>query len=194
MNHTWMLSATGGGTVLLFVTAFVLLQMGLRQQHMTQRIEMSRGRAPGSVATRLDMAKGAWSWLLAALGQMILRTGLLSARTLAELDVTLASSRLRGRHGLEVFIGSKIGLLVGLPLLTMAVLRGIALPHLVMLVIPAVTAIFGLLLPDIVVRYRRKRYLKKVEQGLPDGDIEAAGVDHGAAIPHVGGDVTAVRE
>ena len=168
MNHTWMLSLTGGGTVLLFVTAFGLLQMGLRQQHMTQRIEMSRGRAPGSVATRLDMAKGAWSWLLAALGQMILRTGLLSARTLAELEVTLASSKLHGRRGLEVFIGSKIGLLIGLPLLTMAVLRGIHLPHVVMLVFPAITAIVGLLLPDIVVRYRRNKYLQRVEKGLPD--------------------------
>jgi tight adherence protein C len=163
-----MLSLTGGGTVLLFVTAFGLLQMGLRQQHMTQRIEMSRGRAPGSVATRLDMAKGAWSWLLAALGQMILRTGLLSAHTLADLEVTLASSRLRGRRGLEVFIGSKIGLLIGLPLLTIAVLRGIHLPYVLTIAIPFAAAIAGLLLPDIVVRHRRKTYLQAVERGLPD--------------------------
>jgi tight adherence protein C len=69
---------------------------------------------------------------------------------------------------LEVFIGSRIGLLIGLPLLTTAVLHGIALPYVVMLVLPAAAAIGGLLLPDIVVRYRRKQYLQRVEKGLPD--------------------------
>jgi tight adherence protein C len=93
---------------------------------------------------------------------------LLSAHTLADLEVTLASSRLRGRRGLEVFIGSKIGLLIGLPLLTIAVLRGIHLPYVLTIAIPFAAAIAGLLLPDIVVRHRRKTYLQAVERGLPD--------------------------
>lgn len=168
MSQTWIILASAIGTLLLFATAFVLLQKGLRQQHMTARIEMSRGHVPLVLSTRLDMVKGAWSWVLAALGQMILRTGLLSARTLAELEVTLASSRLRGRRGLEVFIGSKIGLLIGLPLVAVVVLREIHLPYLMAMVIPFVVAIVGLLLPDILVRYRRKKYLRAVEHGLPD--------------------------
>jgi tight adherence protein C len=168
VNRTWILAATGTGTVLIFVTAFVLLQAGLRQQHLAARMEMSRGHAPLSVGTRVDMVKGAWSWLLAALGQTILRTGLLSARTLTDLEITLASSKLRGRRGLEVFIGSKIGLLIGLPLGAMALLRGVHIPYMLTIVIPAGAAVIGLLLPDVVVRYRRNKYLQRVEHGLPD--------------------------
>jgi hypothetical protein len=163
-----MLAATGASTLLLFAAAFALLQMSLRQQRLAARIQICRGQAPVAAATRQDMIKGAWSWVLAAVGQMILRTGLLSAHTLADLEVTLASSRLRGRRGLEVFIGSKIGLLIGLPLLTIAVLRGIHLPYVLTIAIPFAAAIAGLLLPDIVVRHRRKTYLQAVERGLPD--------------------------
>ncbi len=168
MNRTWMLAATGAGTLLLFAAAFALLQMSLRQQRLAARMQICRGQAPVAAATRQDMMKGAWSRGLAALGQMILRTGLLSVRTRAELELTLVSSGLRGRNGLEVFIGSKIGLLVGLPLLAMLVLRGVHLPYGVTLVIPAAASVAGLLLPDIVVRYRRKKYLQRVALGLPD--------------------------
>jgi tight adherence protein C len=50
----------------------------------------------------------------------------------------------------------------------MLVLRGIHLPYVATLVIPAAASMAGLLLPDIVVRYRRKKYLQRVERGLPD--------------------------
>jgi tight adherence protein C len=36
------------------------------------------------------------------------------------------------------------------------------------IVIPAAAAVVGLLLPDMVVRFRRKRYIQRVERGLPD--------------------------
>ncbi len=168
VNQTLILAAAGAGTMLLFTAAFMMLQTSLRRQRLAARIEMSRGRTPSSAATRLDLLKSVWSWVLAALGQLILRTGLLSARTLAELEVTLASTRLQGRRGLEVFIGSKIGLLLGLPLLATAMLRHAHVPYLLSLVLPAATAIIGLLLPDLIVRYRRKMYLQRVERGLPD--------------------------
>jgi tight adherence protein C len=47
-------------------------------------------------------------------------------------------------------------------------LRGIALPALLSMVIPVAAGVAGLLLPDVVVRYRRKHYLRRVERGLPD--------------------------
>jgi len=168
VNQGAIIGGTAGVTALLFITAFVLLQMGLRQRHLAARIEMSRGRAPPPVSTRLQMVRGAWAWVLAEVGHMIVRTGLLSARTLKELELTLVWSRLRGRRGLEIFIGSKIGLAVGLPLLMMAVQPGIHLPYVLTVVVPAVAAIIGLLLPDFVVRYRRKKYIQGVERGLPD--------------------------
>ena len=101
-------------------------------------------------------------------GQVILRTGLLSARTRAELELTLASSGLHGRNGLEIFIGSKLGLLIGLPTLAILGLRGVHVPFPLSLLIPFAAGLGGLLLPDMIVRTRRKRYIQKVERGLPD--------------------------
>jgi tight adherence protein C len=163
-----LLAATSTGTLLLVGAAFMLLQTILYQQRLAARIQMGRGQAPAPAATRHEMLKSAWSRVLAALGQLILRTGLLSSRTRAELELTLMSAGLPGRNGLEIFIGGKIGLLVGLPLLAMLALREFHLPSVLSIAIPAIAAVAGLLLPDIVVRYRRKRYIQRVERGLPD--------------------------
>jgi tight adherence protein C len=169
VTPTWLIAATGTGTLLLAVAAFMLMQMALRQRRLAVRIQMSRGQAPPPAATRQEMVKGAWSRVLATLGQLILRTGLLSSRTRAELELTLMSAGLRGRNGLEIFIGGKIGLVVGLPLLAaLAMGEFPSSSALLSIAIPIVAAVLGLLLPDMVVRYRRKRYIQRVERGLPD--------------------------
>jgi tight adherence protein C len=168
MNRTWLLTATGAGSLLFVAGTLALFQMILRQQRLATRVHMARGLAPVAVETRQEILQGIWGRALAALGQLILRTGLLSARTLAELAVTLESSGLRGRTGLEVFVGSKIGLLVALPVLAVLGLRGFHVPPVLHIAIPAFAAVAGLLLPDIVVRWRRQRYIQRVERGLPD--------------------------
>jgi tight adherence protein C len=168
MNHAWLLTATGVGTLLVVIGASVLLHVIVQQKRLVARVQMTRGQAPAPVGTRQDVLKGVWARLLAGLGQLILLTGLLSARTRADLEATLASSGLRGRTGLEVFIGAKLGLLFGLPLLAVLVLRGFHLPPMVNIAIPFAAAVAGLLAPDMLVRSRRKQYIQRVERGLPD--------------------------
>jgi tight adherence protein C len=168
MMQYWLLTATGAGTLLLGIAAFMLLQLMRQQQHLIARVQASRGLAPTLVGTRQEAAHRTWTRVVAALGQVILRTGLLSARTRKGLEQTLVSAGLRGRNGLELFIGCKIVLVFGLPFLTVLALRGITLPSVLPIAIPVAAAVIGLLLPDMVVRYRRKHYLKRVEGGLPD--------------------------
>lgn len=173
MNRTWLLAATGTGALLLIVGAFSLLQMAINQRRQAARVRLARGLAPLSSAAEQETLNNIWKRVLATLGRSVLRLGLLSARTRAELEATLASSGLRGRTGLEVFIGSKIGMFVALPLLGMLGLREVKLPSvlnkpLLVDVALLVLAVIGLLLPDIVVRWRRKRYIRTVELGLPD--------------------------
>jgi tight adherence protein C len=168
MNRSWLLAATGAGSLLFIAATVVLFQIIVHQQRLAQRVRLVRGLAPAAVETRQDMLRGVWARILAALGQLILRTGLLSARTLAELAVTLESSGLRGRAGLEVFVGGKIGLLIALPLLAILMLRGFHEPPVLTVAIPAFAAVAGMLLPDIVVRWRRRGYVQRVERGLPD--------------------------
>jgi tight adherence protein C len=93
---------------------------------------------------------------------------LVSVRTRAELEITLTSVGLRARNNLEIFIGSKIVLLLVLPVLAMLAMRGVALPPMLTMVLPLAVGVSGLLLPDMVVRYRRKKYVNRVESGLPD--------------------------
>jgi tight adherence protein C len=199
MNRTWLLATTGAGSLLFVIGTLALFHVVLHQQRFATRVQMARGQASASVETRKEMLKSVWARILAALGQLILSTGLLSARTLAELAVTLASSGLRGRPGLEVFIGSKIGLLVALPLLGMLVLRQFHVPPVLNIAIPAFGAVIGLLLPDIVVRWRRQRYVQRVERGLPDAlDLlvicTQAGLGLTAAIVRVAEDMQEGRQ
>jgi tight adherence protein C len=168
VSRVWLLSLTGAGTLLLMVAALVLLRLMRRQQRLAARVQLSRGRAPSAAAVEQEVAHRAWMRLVSALGQLILRTGLLSSRTRGELELTLMTAGLRGRNGLEVFVGSKIGLMVGLPLMALLALRGMSLSSVLSILIPAAAALVGMLLPDIVVRYRRKHYLQRVERGLPD--------------------------
>jgi tight adherence protein C len=168
MNRIWLLTVTGAGTLILMLTAFMMLQQIRRQQRLSSRIHLSQGRAPLRVAAQQDMVKHVWTRIVVTLGQMIIRAGLVSVRTRAELELTLASVGLHVRNNLEIFIGSKIILLIGLPPLAIMALHGISLPRMLSIVIPAGAALAGLLLPDMVVRYRRKRYLQRVERGLPD--------------------------
>ncbi len=168
MNHTWLLAITGAGALLLMAMALTLSQKIIWRQRFVVRVQMTRGQAALPVATRQAMVKRTWSRILAAMGQIIMRTGLLSARTRAELELTLASSGLRGRNGLEVFIGSKLGLLLGLPTLTYFGLCDVHIPFALTLLLPAVAGVAGLLVPDMIVRTRRKKYIQRVERGLPD--------------------------
>jgi len=168
MSQASLLAVTGAGALLLMSMALMLSQRIARRQRFVARVQMTRGQAPIVVETRQARMKHVWSRVLTAMGQVILRTGLLSARTRAELELTLASSGLHGRNGLEIFLGSKLVLLLGLPTLAVLGLRGVHIPFALTLLIPAAAALTGLLLPDMIVRTRRKKYLQRVERGLPD--------------------------
>jgi len=98
--HPWLLASTGVGTLLLIGSAFVLLQQMRQQRQLTTRIQASRGLAPAPAGTRQEAAHRAWTNVVAALGQVILRTWLLSARTRTGLEQTLTSAGVRGRNGL----------------------------------------------------------------------------------------------
>jgi tight adherence protein C len=169
MNRPWLLAASGVGALVLLVAAFMMLRLMHRQQTLAARVQMSQGLMPRpSGETLQEGVHSVWTRAVAGLGQLILRTGLLPSRTRAELQLFLMAAGLRGRNGLEIFIGAKIGLLAGLPFLAMLALRGVSVSSMLHLVIPMAAGVVGLLLPDMVVRHRRKKYIARVERGLPD--------------------------
>jgi tight adherence protein C len=168
MNHAVLslLAMTG----LVFLGAGLLLQRQLRDgEKLTARVRfVQRSVGIETVMAPSDGSQSAPVRLVTRLGEVITRGGLLSAKTLGELEATLHAAGFRGRNGLSLFIGAKLLLLIGLPVLTWLFLERTGWPPIRVMVAVMVAAIVGLLLPDQVVRVLNKRHLKEVDRGLPD--------------------------
>jgi tight adherence protein C len=87
---------------------------------------------------------------------------------LEELRLALHVAGFRGRHGLGLFVGTKLLLVIGLPLMTLMLpwLLHDNLPYPAALL--AIAAGIGLLTPDKIVQSLRKRHLLALEAGIPD--------------------------
>ena len=106
--------------------------------------------------------------IVAGVGYLLTRSGILSAKAIANLESTLASANLRGTHALPIFVGAKVILLGGLPLLAWITLRDTTLSPTSIHLALAVAAVVGLMAPDFLLRGIRKRYLASVERAMPD--------------------------
>lgn len=141
-----------------------------RAQRLRRRLALAQG-APARGELRGERAPGGRYLLLrivAAIGEGAARSGLLPGRTLAELRVTLAQAGFHGHGGFTLFLGAKLVLLAGFPLLALLVFDGTgwAPPMPAAFVFGA--GVLGLLLPDFAVRSMRRRYLRDLEAGLPE--------------------------
>ncbi len=105
---------------------------------------------------------------VAAVGGMIARSGLLSGRTLSDLQTTLNAAGLRGQSGLSLFVGAKLLLLLGFPAASLALMAKLQWWPSFWLAFAGMTGVLGLLLPDLIIRNRRKSYLASLNHGLPD--------------------------
>lgn len=162
----------GAGTVLLallFLSGFLLLRDLKRESQIARRVRMIHGQAGASPAfTDLAALRAAATRTVAAIGQTLLRSGLISHRTRMELEKTLANTSLLGQQGVGVFVGCKIILLTGLPLLAWLLTRHLDISVYLRTLAPAGAAVVGLVLPDWLVHRYRRVYLDRLEQGLPD--------------------------
>lgn len=165
-------AAFAAGAALLVAAALGLAAVSRGEARARARLAAVRpGGAPASLSGR-DGGGGAVAGLLrglAALGHRLARSGVLSPKTLGELERTVASAGLRGGNSVAVFVGAKI---VGFP-------AGIALGAAAGALLGGASGVpptlfvalggaVGLLAPDAVARRLRKRHLALLERGLPD--------------------------
>jgi tight adherence protein C len=130
--------------------------------------EVQRFGTKEPAGERPDAAGNALTRAIEALGTAMIESGMLSASTLNEVQETLTNTRLRGARGLSLFIGLKMMLLFGLPLLTIIGGSQSGISAGPLLSLSAVASIVGLLAPDYIIKAIRSRYLKQVEAGLAD--------------------------
>lgn len=153
----------------MMMAGFFVLQGMHQRERLSDRLLMIQGRPRRQgEQTERESLRVVVIRALSGFGQAILRSGMVSSQTLKDVQQTLEASGLRGSQGVGIFIASKIVLALSLPLLAWLATSHVTLPHLLhMLLLPA-TAVAGLMLPDILVGKQRKRYLARLEQGLPD--------------------------
>ena len=190
MNPTLVLICGGLFALLLVTTGLMLLRQTRQQERFATRVAMLHGQGQ-KVRPAVEPAalRAAFMRAIGRLGQAILRSGVLSARTRSELEHTLASAGLHGANGLAVFVGAKIMLALGLPLLAWVLLHD-QVSGMLGMVMPAVAGILGLLAPDWLIGKKRKKYQQQLERGLPDAlDMMVicaqAGLGFGAAVVRV---------
>ncbi|MGA3000130.1 MAG: type II secretion system F family protein [Acetobacteraceae bacterium] len=166
-QNPWLAPALIGGFAVVLGLALLLWRDMRRSEQLSARLRMVRS---GSGPSERDPHAGLppVMRIVVAIGEAIARSGALSTRTLEELRQTLHVAGFRGEHGLGLFVGTKLLLVVGLPLL---VLTAIWLSHINVShpsAYVAVAAGLGLLAPDKVVQHLRARYLRALENGMPD--------------------------
>jgi tight adherence protein C len=193
---TWPLLLAGGFFLLtLLGVGLVMLSQMRQQSRVMERVRRIHGEpAAGQPGSEPEALRVASLRAISGLGRMILSRGLFSASTLADLEQNLASSGLRGPNGVALFIGTKILLMAGLPLLVLLLTESLAVPSIFRMALPVGAGVLGLVGPDFLIGRRRKRYLRKLEQGLPDAlDMMVicaqAGVGLGPAIVKVGSEL-----
>lgn len=160
-------TALAGG--LLLVGGTVAIDRRLATNKIRVRIKEARNRAVGLVTEAPEGRPRIIASVIGALGSAITASGLLSVKTRAELEQTLRAGGLMTSHNLELFVGAKILLAIGLPAGAFMLLRHVAIRPIMEFGLVAAAAVAGLMLPNMIVGQRRKTYLKAIEKGLADG-------------------------
>ena len=165
---TALLIVAGLAGVLCSAGSLLLLRAIQIQDQVAARIALAQGAAgvvrPGP---KPNGGSGVLQ-LVTSLGAAVARSGLLSDKTVAELQLTLETAGLRGANGLGLFVGSKLLLFTGLPSAAWLALSTLQVSDLIKMVATAIAAVIGLLGPDYTVKSMRASFIKRLDRGLPD--------------------------
>lgn len=169
MNSELLLAGGGFFSLLIIVSSIVIMKQLRWQERYAARVQLIHGVPPvAKKGSGSDELRQAMIRIMSVVGSAIVRSGLVPAKTLSELEATLSASGLRGPQGIGVFVGAKLILLVSLPTITWLVSGDLPLPPTIQKFVPMVAALIGLLAPDKVIGTMRKRYIKRLEMGVPD--------------------------
>ena len=133
MSNLMLLSFGGVFMLMLLGSGMMMLRQSRQQERFAARVRLIHGQAPivKAGAAEREAIKVALMRAIGGMGQLILRSGVLSAGTRTELEHTLATSGLHGANGLAVYVGAKLLLMAGLPALAWITLHDANLPGLI---------------------------------------------------------------
>lgn len=178
--------------LLVSTCAVLMLRLVIEEEKLDRRIERASGTS--TVTEVAEPQQQLHLRIVIGLGFAIARSGLLSARTLADLRHTLRMAGIRDKGALGLFVGAKLLAFVGLPLLVMMAGRILGMRFGYILLGAIIAAIAGLVAPDSIIQQRRKRFIGRIEAGLADAlDLMVICADAGlsleAGLARVAGEV-----
>lgn len=153
-----------------FLMTLAIIWRGARhEEQLAARLSaVSSRRALGAALQEKTSAAAKPLEILGSLGSLVLRTGLLSPKTLAQLEQTLLRAGLRPSTALSLFVSVKLILVLSLPAVAWIILVSIGASGRMQMLGAAIAACMGLVSPDMVIRHNRSAYLKRLEGGLAD--------------------------
>jgi tight adherence protein C len=155
-----MAMMTAAGMVLRDMRASERLGSRVRQIHGEERINTVR---VGRMSLRETLSRA-----VSNIGQTILTCGLVPAATRGQLETMLRGAGVRGEQSVGVFFGAKMGTMLLLPVVVWLSIRNMGWTPLITTFVPLATGVVGLILPDMIVKQMRKRFMARLEKGLPD--------------------------
>ncbi|MSP02521.1 MAG: type II secretion system F family protein [Acetobacteraceae bacterium] len=164
-----LLSGAGLFLLAMCTAAWMLLRDMRSQERYGERIRQIHGEERvTAVKTEAVPLRQMLSRSVSGAGQAILNCGLVPAATRGQLEAMLRGAGVRGEQSVGVFFGAKMLAMTVLPVIAWLVLRRTGWPDLIITFVPIGAGVIGLLLPDMIVKRMRKRYMGRLEKGLPD--------------------------
>lgn len=167
--------------VVAIVGYFLVIELG-RSSKLSGRLQLVTGAAETVQVEEKTTGSTALQGL-SALGMMVARSGLLSGKTLSEMNATLEAGGFRGGRGLGLFIGAKMLSFILLPALLFFGLHSVGTSTFWICVKLGGGGVLGLLLPEMYVTNIRQKHLAKVDAGIADAlDMLVICADAGLAL------------
>jgi tight adherence protein C len=147
--------------------SFVLIRAIDQQEKVRSRLARVTGPDNGPVIdTRREKLRPLD--LVAKFGTMLAKSGILSDNTRRQLEQTINQAGLRGSRVFGLFIGSKVLMMLGLPIIAYTIMHGRGFSVGIFYGSVGGALALGMVAPDYFIKAMRGRHLKKVERGLPD--------------------------
>ena len=158
--------------VVLMVAAVMMLRVSDTDALTAARFEAAHGRWAAPESAEASKAKSglveAAQRAVSVVGRAVMQSGVLPGRTRAELQQTLSAAGFRGPNAMQLFIGTKLVALFGLPFAGWLLSENMGLQPMTSMMVMGGCCIGGMLAPDNIIQRKRKAYLKKIDRGLSD--------------------------
>ena len=166
----YALLAGAGLFLMAMATAAHMLLRDMRgQERYESRVRQIHGEERVStVRTERLPLRDTMARTISGLGQTILNCGLVPAATKGQLETMLRSAGVRGEQSVGVFFGAKMMAMIVLPIVVWLCIHNSSMSPLLVTFLPVAIGVFGLILPDVIVKQMRKRFMARLEKGLPD--------------------------